>query len=65
MPVQIDRGSFDLLLEVGRTGDLEETGVRETFANFHIEAVKTRYSISGAKKQEAAEVLISNFKRVA
>ncbi len=40
-------------------------GVRETFANFHIEAVKTRYSISGAKKQEAAEVLISNFKRVA
>lgn len=40
-------------------------GVRETFANFNIEAVKTRYSISGAKKQEAAEVLISNFKRVA
>ncbi len=35
-------------------------GVRETFANFHIEAVKTRYSISGAKKQEASEVLISN-----
>ena len=37
-------------------------GVRETFANFRIEAVKTRYSISGVKKQEAAEVLITNFK---
>lgn len=37
-------------------------GVREVFANFDIEAVKTRYSISGTKKQEAAEVLISNFK---
>lgn len=34
VPVQIDRGSFDLLLEVGRTGDLEETGVRETFVRF-------------------------------
>ena len=37
-------------------------GVRETFADFRIEAVKTRYSISGSRKQEAAEVLISNFK---
>ena len=37
-------------------------GVRETFADFRIEAVKTRYSISGSSKQEAAEVLISNFK---
>ena len=37
-------------------------GVRETFADFHIEAVTTRYSISGSSKQEAAEVLISNFK---
>jgi DNA adenine methylase len=37
-------------------------GVRETFANFRIEAVKTRYSVSGTKKQEAAEVLITNFK---
>ena len=37
-------------------------GVRETFAEFRIEAVKTRYSISGSSKQEAAEVLISNFK---
>ncbi len=36
-------------------------GVRETFSAFHIEALKTRYSISGTKKQEAAEVLISNF----
>lgn len=36
-------------------------GVRETFANFRIETVKTRYSISGSSKQEAAEVLISNF----
>ena len=39
-------------------------GVRETFADFRIEAVKTRYSISGSSKQEAAEVLISNFKLV-
>ena len=37
-------------------------GVRETFADFRIEAVTTRYSISGSSKQEAAEVLISNFK---
>lgn len=37
-------------------------GVRETFANFRIEAVKTRYSVSRTKKQEAAEVLITNFK---
>ena len=37
-------------------------GVRETFADFRIEAVKTRYSISGSSKQEAAEVLISKFK---
>ncbi|WP_423461133.1 DNA adenine methylase [Ottowia sp. VDI28] len=37
-------------------------GVRETFANFRIEAVKTRYSISGREKKEASEVLISNFK---
>ena len=36
-------------------------GVREAFANFQVEAVKTRYSISGTKKHEAAEVLISNF----
>lgn len=36
-------------------------GVRETFADFRIEAVKTRYSISGSSKQEAAEVLIRNF----
>ncbi len=32
------------------------------FADFRIEAVKTRYSISAAKSQEAGEVLISNFK---
>jgi DNA adenine methylase len=37
-------------------------GVRETFGDFRIEAVKTRYSISAAKNQEAGEVLISNFK---
>lgn len=36
-------------------------GVRETFAAFHIEAVKTRYSINKAKNQEVCEVLISNF----
>ncbi len=35
--------------------------VRETFANFKVESVKTRYSISGSSKQEASEVLISNF----
>ena len=34
------------------------------FADFRIEAVRTRYSISGSTKQEAAEVLISNFKRL-
>lgn len=37
-------------------------GVRETFANFHIQPVKTRYTISARSKQEAAELLISNFK---
>ena len=31
VPVQVDRGSFDLLLEAGRTGDLGDVGVRETF----------------------------------
>lgn len=39
--------------------------VRETFREFQIEGVKTRYSISGRSKgkQEAAELLISNFKQ--
>lgn len=37
-------------------------GVRETFANFHIDAVKTRYSISAKANQEVGEVLITNFK---
>lgn len=31
LPVQIDRGFLDLLLEIGRTGNLEEVGARETF----------------------------------
>lgn len=38
-------------------------GVRDTFANFRIEAVRTRYSISARAKQEASEVLISNFRK--
>ncbi|MBI2769974.1 MAG: DNA adenine methylase [Burkholderiales bacterium] len=37
-------------------------GVRDTFANFRIEAVKTRYSISAKDNQAVGEVLISNFK---
>ncbi|WP_293222337.1 DNA adenine methylase [Ottowia sp.] len=37
-------------------------GVRETFASFRIRPVKTRYTINGAIKQEAAELLISNYK---
>lgn len=36
--------------------------VREIFANFHIEPVKTRYSISARANQEVGEVLICNFK---
>lgn len=38
-------------------------GVRETFCDFRIEAIKTRYSISGSNKQEASEVLITNFQQ--
>ncbi|WP_341892166.1 hypothetical protein [Variovorax sp. YR752] len=37
-------------------------GVRETFGGFHIEAVKTGYSISANAKQAVGEVLIANFK---
>lgn len=37
-------------------------GVRETFANFRIQPVKTRYTISATSKQEASELLITNFK---
>ena len=36
-------------------------GVRETFSNFRIEAVKTRYSIAAKIQREVGEVLISNF----
>lgn len=36
-------------------------GVRETFANFRMEAVKTRYSIAATAKQPAGELLITNF----
>lgn len=35
--------------------------VREVFANFRIEGVTTRYSISATNKQPAGEVLITNF----
>lgn len=37
-------------------------GVRETFREFRIEAVKTRYSISATANQAVGEVLITNFK---
>jgi DNA adenine methylase len=37
-------------------------GVRETFAQFRIEQVKTRYSIAAKANQEVGEVLISNYK---
>jgi DNA adenine methylase len=36
--------------------------VRSTFKGFHIETVKTRYSISAGKNQEVGEVLIRNYK---
>ncbi len=36
--------------------------VRETFADFRIEGIKTRYSVAATKKAEAAEVLITNFR---
>ena len=39
----------------------DTVGVRETFANFRIAAVKTRYSISASANKEVGEVLISNF----
>ena len=37
-------------------------GVRETFSDFRIESVQTRYSISGVSRQPVGEVLITNFK---
>ena len=40
----------------------DTSGVRETFENFRIESVKTRYSVSASGQKEAGEVLISNFK---
>lgn len=36
-------------------------GVRETFSEFRIEGIKTRYSVAATKKAEAAEVLITNW----
>lgn len=36
-------------------------GVRDTFANFQIEAVKTRYSINARAPRQIGEVLITNF----
>lgn len=37
-------------------------GVRKVFANFRIESVKTRYSVSAKVNKEASEVLITNYK---
>ncbi len=36
--------------------------VRSTFANFHIQAVKTRYSVAAKSNSEVGELLISNYK---
>lgn len=36
-------------------------GVRETFADFNIEAVETRYSLSGKKSKPTGEVIITNY----
>lgn len=36
-------------------------GVRETFADFNIEAVETRYSLNGAKPKATGEVVITNY----
>lgn len=36
-------------------------GVREVFANFRLEAVRTRYSIAGSGTQAVGELLITNF----
>jgi len=62
------RGDFTRLAEqlAGVKGrfilSLNDTpGVREVFANFRIEEVQTRYSISAKKSQPAGEVLITNF----
>jgi DNA adenine methylase len=49
------KGRFILSLN-----DLPE--VREVFANFRIEAVKTRYSVGAKANKEVGEVLITNFK---
>lgn len=49
------RGKFILSLN-------DTPGVRETFGGFHIEAVKTRYSIAATGKKEVGEVFITNFK---
>jgi hypothetical protein len=35
--------------------------VRETFADFAIEAVNTTYSVSAGKTKQVGEVLIQNF----
>lgn len=39
----------------------DQPGVREVFANFKIEAIKTRYSINPAAHNQVGEVLITNF----
>ncbi len=57
LATQLDglKGKFILSLN-------DTPGVREVFANFNIEAVKTRYSINPAKSGPVGEVLITNFK---
>ena len=40
----------------------DHPGVRELFDGFHLEEVRTRYSVSANKNQQVAELLITNFK---
>lgn len=40
----------------------DHPGVREVFAGFHQEKVKTRYSVSANTNQQVGELLITNFK---
>jgi hypothetical protein len=40
----------------------DNPGVREVFANFRIDAVRTRYSVAAKSSKEVGEVLITNFK---
>jgi len=40
----------------------DNAGVREVFDGFHLEEVRTRYSVSANNKQQVGELLITNFK---